>query len=159
MHPEIADTYRIFQMYSALRGELIAALVDEDLRFSPGGANRMLGELCVEIGEIEHAYVESFKTFTQNFDYHNETPGLANSVDALRAWYEVLDAELEAALGALTEEQLTGQEIDRGDNFTLPPAIQLVIYKEALLIFYGKVSVYLKAMGRNMPGIWPSWIG
>jgi IS605 OrfB family transposase len=32
-------------------------------------------------------------------------------------------------------------------------------YKEALLIFYGKVSMYLKAIGKILPEQWQEWIG
>jgi hypothetical protein len=35
----------------------------------------------------------------------------------------------------------------------------LEIYKEALLIFYGKTSVYLKATGKELPEQWLAWIG
>lgn len=34
------------------------------------------------------------------------------------------------------------------------PTFQLEVYKEALLIFYGKASVYLKAMGKPRPPQW-----
>jgi len=49
--------------------------------------------------------------------------------------------------------------IDRGGDFKLPPRIQLEVYKEALLIFYGKTDVYLKAMGKALPTQWREWIG
>ena len=49
--------------------------------------------------------------------------------------------------------------IDRGEDFKVPPRIQLEIYREALLIFYGKVMVYLKAMDKPRPDIWNAWIG
>ena len=48
--------------------------------------------------------------------------------------------------------------IDRGHNFLLRPNIQLEVYKEALHIFYGKTSVYLKAMGKERPQQWQDWI-
>jgi hypothetical protein len=32
------------------------------------------------------------------------------------------------------------------------------VFKEALLIFYGKSRVYLKALGKEMPKQWRSWI-
>jgi hypothetical protein len=38
------------------------------------------------------------------------------------------------------------------------PTFQLEVYKEALLIFYGKASVYLKAMGKPRPQQWQEWI-
>ncbi|MFP4346453.1 MAG: hypothetical protein ACLFU8_17340 [Anaerolineales bacterium] len=40
----------------------------------------------------------------------------------------------------------------------MPPHVQLEIYKEALLIFYGKVSVYLKALGKVPSEHWQAWI-
>jgi len=33
------------------------------------------------------------------------------------------------------------------------------LYREALLIFYEKVSIYLRIMGREFPGHWKAWIG
>lgn len=44
--------------------------------------------------------------------------------------------------------------------FSAPRAKQqLDTYREGLLIFYGKISVYLKAMGRPRSEAWRSWIG
>jgi hypothetical protein len=79
-------------------------------------------------------------------------------VARLSAWFQTLDTGLKAAIEALSEEDLQTRTIDRGDGFTLLPRIQLEIYKEALLIFYGKVSVYLKAIGVPRPQQWQEWI-
>jgi hypothetical protein len=155
----IADYYPMFQMYQALREQLTGILADEDLRFSPGGANPPLGELCREIGETEQSYIQSFKTWTQTFSYGRSDPALAQSVVRLAAWYAELDQELRAAIEGLTEEDLAGRMIDRGGDFRLPPQIQLDVYKEALLIFYGKAITYLKAMGKEPPQQWREWIG
>jgi len=40
----------------AMREQLMEILADDDLSFQPGGANRPLGELCRELGEVEYAY-------------------------------------------------------------------------------------------------------
>jgi hypothetical protein len=149
----------MFEMYQALRNQLMEMLADDDLGFRLGGANGTLGVLCREMGEVEHAYIQSFKTFTQVFSYRNEVPGLEGSVEKLSAWFAELDRELKATIGALSEEDIKSRTIDRGGGFTLSPRIQLEIYKEALLIFYGKVSVYLKAMGKTLPKQWQEWIG
>ena len=37
--------------------------------------------------------------------------------------------------------------------------VQFHIYREALLIFYAKVHVYLKALGKQVEGPWRWWIG
>jgi hypothetical protein len=55
------------------------------------------------------------------------------------------------------------RRIIRGDfdeeYFSPLPKIQLDVYREALLICYGKVSVYLRAIDRPLPGQWLDWIG
>jgi hypothetical protein len=80
-------------------------------------------------------------------------------VTKLSGWFEELDGELGATVEGLSEDDVRNRTIDRGGDFSLPPQIQLDVYKEALLIFYGKVSVYLRAMGKTLPKQWQEWIG
>jgi hypothetical protein len=148
----------ILEQTQALRNQLIEILTDEDLDYSPGGDNPTLGALCREMGEVQHAYIESFKTFQQDFSYRHEEPGLESSVERLAAWFQTLDGELKAALEALSEEDIQNKVIDRGGGFVIPPLVQFHIYREALLIFYGKASVYLKALGKTLPEQWQAWI-
>ena len=106
----------------------------------------------------QRAYIDSFHTFKQDFSYRNEEPGLEGSTERLKAWFQELDAELKSAVEALSEDDIANRVIDRGGDFQLRPRVQLEVYKEALLIFYGKVDVYLKAMGRARPEQWREWI-
>ncbi|MFI5283791.1 MAG: DinB family protein [Candidatus Dormibacterales bacterium] len=152
-----------FFEYQQLRDQLIELLDDADLKFRMGGASQCLGELCREIGEIEHSYIESFKTFNQNFRYRNHDPSLETSTTALAAWYSELDMQLMEVLNELTEEDIDTHKIARSDfdfdDFAPLPRHQIDTYREALLIFYGKVSVYLRAMGKTFPRQWIEWIG
>lgn len=157
MNKIMEDYYGIFEMYQALRGQLLDVLSDEDLLFRPFPDTLTLGQLCHEIGQTEESYIESFKTFEQNWDYLNDPLVQPESVAALRAWYKRLDTELKAVVSALTDDQINNGSIKRG--FEARPNIQLDIYKEALLIFYGKASIYLRALGKPLPERWPSWIG
>ncbi len=159
MNRLMTDYYPLFELYQALRSQLMAMLSDEDLSFQLGGENLPLGLLCREIGEIEVSYIRSFESFSQDFTYRNEEAGLEGSVARLTTWYEQLDSKLETVMTGFTDEELENSHIDRGGNFIISPRIQLEIYKEALLIFYGKVSVYLKAMGKTLPEQWLAWIG
>jgi hypothetical protein len=159
MNSIMTGYFPTFQLYQAMREQLIETLTDGDLGYTPGGANPPLGVLCREIGEVERAYIDSFKTFVLDFSYRNSTPGLENSVARLAAWYTELDAELKAAIEGLTEEDIAGRLIDRGGEFKLPPQIQLNVYQEALLLFYGKTVVYLKALGKPLPQQMQEWIG
>jgi hypothetical protein len=158
MNSIVQEQYPVLESTQALRNQLMEILDDEDLGYSLGGENMTLGELCREMGEVEHAYIESFKTFQQDFSYRNQEPGLEGSVERLTTWFGELDGALRAALEALSEDDIQNRVIDRGGGFVLPPAFQLHVYREALLIFYGKVSVYLKAMGKARPQQWQDWI-
>jgi hypothetical protein len=151
-----------FDEYQALRDQLLDMVTDNDLVFRLGGTNVALGELCREIGEIEHAYVESFRTFRQEFNYRHSDPAIDTSVAALRAWYTELDRRLVAALEALSEKDM-GRHIVRSDfseaEFSPVPTAQLTNYREALLIFYGKASTYIRALSKPFPDQWARWIG
>jgi uncharacterized damage-inducible protein DinB len=151
--------YPIFEMYQALRNQLMEILTDADLDYTPGGTNPPLGVLCREIGEVERAYIESFKTFKLDFSYRNLEPGLEHSVARLSAWFTGLDRELKATIEGLSEDEIQQRVVDRGGNFKLPPQINLSVYNEALLIFYGKVIVYLRAAGKPVPQQWSDWLG
>lgn len=159
MNRIVSEQYGLFRLYQRLREQLLATLTDADLAFSPGGANPSLGELCLEIGKTEQAYVDSFRNFSQRFDYRHSDLSLAGSVAGLQAWYERLDAELYAAVAALSDEEVANRPIDRGNGFLVPAEVQLHIYQEALIIFYGKVTVYLKLLGKPMSEQWQHWIG
>ena len=159
MNRLMKEYFHFFEMYQALRNQLMSVLTDADLAFQVSENNPTLGALCREIGEVEASYLESFKSFKQSFAYRNETPGLDSSVVALTKWYTELDQDLKITLEALTDDDLDNRVINRGPDFNLPPQIQLEVYKEALLIFYGKVDVYLKAMGKERPEQWQEWIG
>ena len=156
MNSIITDYYPIFEMYQALRNQLLDILTDEDLAYRLNGQTENLAELCRDIGETEEAYIQAFQTFKQEFNYQHEA---ITTVQQLRVWWTRLDEELKTAVSALTPDDIQNRTIYRGENFQLPPHINLTVYNEALLIFYGKVSVYLKAMGKPLPQQWQEWIG
>jgi len=155
----ISEQYGLFRLYQQLREHLLAAVTDDDLTFNPGGDNPTLGQLCVEIGETERAYIDSFRTFRLNFDYRQPDRSLEGNVAGLRAWLAALDEELYAAVAALSDDDITSRLIDRNPDFRVPASVQLEIYKEALLLFYGKATVYLKLLGKTPSEQWHEWIG
>lgn len=141
----------------AMRTGLLDTLTDEELNFQING-NPTLGVLFREMGEVQQSYTDSFKNFTQDFAYRHADQSVETSVAALKAWYEQLDADLLAALGVLSEAQIESQTIDRG-GFTPSLAVQVAIYMQAILIFYGKVTIYFRAMGKDLGEQWKEWIG
>jgi len=161
LRDHLASTY--FAEYQLLRSELVDVISDDDLAFRPGGAAFTLGQLCREIGEIEHSYIDALRTFRQDFGWRNPDPEVERTVGALSRWFADLDRSLLAAIEALTDDDVTNRRIIRDDvdveGFSPLAPQELDIYREALLIFYAKVSIYLRAMDRNLPGHWTVWIG
>lgn len=156
MNSLVTTQFDLLHESTALRDDMMALLSDDDLAFQPPG-NPTLGELCREIGEIEQSYIESFRTFQQDFSYCHPETEIATSVTRLQAWYQQLDSDLEAALSAFSEEDIQGKMINRG--WMIPVTTQFHIYREALLIFYAKASVYLKTLGKPFSEQWRGWIG
>lgn len=158
MNSIMESYFPVFRLYQSLRNQMMELLEDKDLDFTIGQNNPSFGSLCREIGEVEHSYIESFRTFRMDFSYRAEEPELDRNVERLTHWYIALDHELEQAISDLSQEDIDNRKIDRGGDFILSPQIQLEVYKEALLIFYGKSSVYLKALNKELPDQWRQWI-
>jgi hypothetical protein len=133
----------------AMRSAILDTLSDADLTFNPGGQNMTLGALFRETGEIEYAYLQSLKTFKQDFSYRNTEAGLDTSVARLKAWYQALDDDMKATISAFSDADL-GKTIERASGFSLPVEMQLDIYLQAGLIFLGKATIYLKAMNKPL---------
>ena len=141
----------------AMRTQFLDTLSDADLAFSTGGQNMTLGALCREMGETEHSYMQSLKTFKQDWSYRNTEAGLESSVARLQAWFQTLDEEMKATVSALSDEDLK-KTVDRG-GYAMPVELQLDAYLQALLIFFGKATIYLKAMNKALPQQVQEYIG
>lgn len=140
-----------------MRTQLLDMLNDTELAFSPGGQNMTLGALCREMGETEYSYVQSLKTFQQNWSYRNTEAGMDSSVARLQAWFQALDEEMKATVAALADEDF--QKMVKRNGFEMPVEMQLDVYLQALLIFFGKASIYFKAMNKALPQQFQEYIG
>lgn len=157
MSPKLQESWSFIEGTHGMRSELLATLSDSDLTFNPGGQNMSLGALCREMGDIEYSYIQSLKTFTQDWSYSNTDAALETSLTAIKAWYQSLDDEMKNVVSTLSDEDVT-KTIDRG-GFSVPANLQLDIYLQALLIFFGKATIYLKAMNKPLPDSIRDWIG
>jgi uncharacterized damage-inducible protein DinB len=141
-----------------MRTQLLDLLSDADLAFNPGGANMSLGALCREMGEVEHSYAQSLKTFQQDWSYRNTDTGLEGSVAQLKAWFQTLDGEMQAVVAGLSDDDLQ-KSVDRTNGAAFPVAVQLDVYLQALLISFGKATIYLKMMNKPLPDQMREYIG
>lgn len=156
MNKIMEKQYPIYKLYQQMRLNIFDVISDADLAFSPPNCPT-LGGLCVQIGEWQHSYIDSFKTFKQDFNYRQPDASMAASAEKLEAWFEAMDAELLAALEALSDEDIDTKVVDKGGwEASLP--WNLDIYKECIIIFFTKAWVYLKIMGKPLPKGWDHWI-
>jgi len=140
-----------------MHSQLFTILSDADLAFSPGGQTMTLGALCRQMGETEHAYVQSLKTLKQEWSYHHHEADVASHVARLKAWFQTLVDEMKATITTFWDED-GKKTIDRGGE-AVTVAFQLDVYLQAVLIFLGKATIYLKAMNKPLPQSFEEYIG
>ena len=140
-----------------LQKDLLAQLDDNSLQLSLPGNNPPLGEVLREMGEWQRRYIESFKTFRQDYRLRQSPPNAATSVETLKTWVAQLQAELVEAVGALSNEDLQ-KPVDRG-GFAPAVHTQFHIYREMLLIYYGRLDAYVRALDKTVSEQWRMWIG
>ena len=145
--------------HHSMRDHLFGIISDADLAYKLPGWNPTLGELLVEMGNIQGVYTHSFETFSLDWGHRQLPPPVPITIASLRAWFEAHDDAMESALSRFTDEGLRIDRIDRGRGFIASPFVQHQIYREAVYIFYGKLSVYLKALERDAGEEWAMWVG
>lgn len=149
--------FPLLEQTLALRTQLIDILTDADLgHVLP--VNPSLGELCCEAGQHDEIYIESFRTFVLDWTPRHAPHGAQTQVEVPKERYASSDDSLKAALTALSEEDIQGKTIDR-QGYAEPVGVQFHIYRESVLIFCGKASVYLRALGKRLPPQRQQWIG
>jgi uncharacterized damage-inducible protein DinB len=149
----VTKTLDLLDMTDNVRDLMTDLISDDDLAYKLPGDNPSLGALLCNIGQIQQSYIESFKTFKHRFDYPAVDPVLETSVSKLKAWYQQLDEEMHAALQALSDDELQNRLIERGHpmHYSLSAGDQMLCYREALMIFYGRATLYLRALGKTLP--------
>ena len=156
MNALIKEHGELLSETQSFRTGMLAQLTDGDLAYALPG-NMTLGDLCREMGETEHGYVAAFSRFEHEWGYRHPDPSVATSVAALRAWYEQLDDDLLAALNALTDDDIATRRLRGGGWASVTKEFHL--YREALLIFYAKAGLYLRALDKPLSEEWIDWMG
>lgn len=153
----VTGEFDILHETQAIRNQILERLTDADLAYALPG-NMTLGELCANSGQVQQSYIDALKTFKQSFDYAPVEPGVTTSLDRLKAWLAKLDRDMDDAFAAISEDDVQNRVIDRG-GYTMPVRVELHCYREALLIFYGRATLYLNALGKEWSDQMKGWIG
>ena len=156
MHERMERQFKILKLYLPIRGHILEALEDKDLDFRPEKLSPF-ADIFVQLGEWQGAYLEGFRTFNQDFSYRNEDPSRAKSIAKLRAWYEEMDKEIQAAIEAMSDEDVEGRGIERG-GWQASVEWNLRIWQECLIIFFTKTLFYFKLMDKELPESLGKWI-
>jgi uncharacterized damage-inducible protein DinB len=147
MNKLIAQKDTLIDLTHKLRNEILNAIVDADLDKTLGGATLSLRALLLEQAGFQRAYTELFKTFALRFE--NTVADEHIGLEAIKTKFDALDAEMIAALGALSNEDLA-RRVDRGSH-KIPLEVTFFTYRESVFIFAAKASVYLRALGYALP--------
>lgn len=146
----------LLDMSHGIRDQALALVESEDMGFALAGAPP-LGDLIRTMGDVEVAYTEAFSS--RKLDWSLRAVGrddLASGKDAI-AWFASLDEQFKSAVGAVPDGDLSDQ-VDRG-GWSYPVSAHFHTYREALLIFFGKLDLYLRALGKELPDEWRGWVG
>jgi hypothetical protein len=156
MNRMMSEKWPWIEAAHGMRSQMLDLLSDAELAFHPGGQNMIFGALCRQMGETEHSYIQSLKTFQQGW-YRTTEADVVSSVARLKAWFQTLDDEMQAAIAAFSDEDVK-KAVDRG-GAAVTVAFQLDVYLQAVLIFLGKATIYLKAMNKPLPQSFQEYIG
>ena len=69
-----------------------------------------------------------------------------------------MDDDLKATVSAFSDEDFK-KTIERESGFMVPIEMQLDIYLQAMLIIFGKATIYMKAMNKPLPPSMKEYIG
>lgn len=147
MNKLIAQKDNLIDLTHNLRTEFLNAITDADLDKTLGGATLSVRDLLLEQAGFQRAYTRLFQSFELRFE--DTVPDASLRLEAIKTEFSSLDAEMIAALAALSNDDLT-RGIKRG-SYTIPLEITFYTYRESVFIFAAKASVYLRALDRALP--------
>jgi hypothetical protein len=142
-----------------MRDHLLSLVSDADRACRLPGQNPTLGDQLIEMGDIEGVYTHSFEALTVDWTHRQLEAPEPITVAGLQTWFAAQDDAMNAALSSFSEEELRADAIDRGHGFVASPFVQHEVYREAVYIFYGKLSCYLRALERDAGPEWAAWVG
>jgi hypothetical protein len=145
--------------HHSMRDLVLAIVTDQDLAYPLPGTNPTLGGVLIEMGHLQGVYTHSFATFDLDWGHRQLEAPDPLTVAGLQTWFDAQDGAMKTALDRFSTEELRADRIDRGGGFVASPFVQVQVYREAVYIFYGKLSVYLRALERDAGADWAVWVG
>src|SRR3989337_4428912 len=90
----------------SMRDHLLTVVSDADLAYELPGQNPTVGELLVEMGDVQGVYTHSFETSTLDWAYRQLPPPEPITIASLQSWFEAQDDAMNRAMSRFTDEEL-----------------------------------------------------
>ena len=153
------DFLPLLDMGMDVLAEAIAEVDGTELEYTPAGENVSLGELCRSMGDVAHAYAASYRSGRMDFSLSACERDRPQNGKEIADWIRAAEGELKDVVSVLSDEELCEKTIDLGGGWALPYVTQFHVYREALLIFFGRLDIYLRLIGKARPERWTQWVG
>ena len=156
MNKLMTEMGQLLDMTHGVRDQALALVEEADMAFALEGSPT-LGDLIRQMGDVQVAYTGAFAS--RKIDWATSADGrdgVTSGADAA-AWFAGLDQAFKDAVGAVADEDLAAM-VER-DGWSYPITAHFHTYREAVLIFFGKLDLYLRALGKTRPDEWAAWVG
>lgn len=150
------DFFELLDMTHQVRDLVLDLVGEADMAAALPGCPE-LRSVIQAMGDVEHSYTESFRSFVQDFSVSAPGREGVTSGESAKSWFAALDTQLKESLSALSDED-TSKMIDRG-GWQIPALANFHTYREAVLILFGKMDCYLKSLNKDLPEMWVQWVG
>lgn len=150
--PEIAQWVDVWRQTRARTYDLLRALPYAVMNFSPHPEFGTLVRQIRHAADIEAACIAAIRTGTMDFAGHPRQRSLEQSKEDLEGYMRFVDAELVAALGALTPEQLARPVRWGTGESTLLQHLMWLLQHETL--HQGMWAFYAKIADLPLPQSW-----
>jgi uncharacterized damage-inducible protein DinB len=139
--------------------KMLQAMSDDVLSYKPAEKSWTMGELACHIAESYHWFVPTFKGNFMDFAAYTYDKGDGNTVNGILAKFEENLKDAVACLEAVESDALFGETWTmKMGEVTIGEMPRAVVVRSMLMnhLYHhrGQLSIYLRAAGKKVPGIY-----
>lgn len=151
MDQEIQKTLEHWIELRQLTLDLLQAVPEEKLSFTPGENMGTLGKQFRHIGDVQICYSDALLSQKIDFSTYKRDYSLESSKEALATFLQEVEREMQLRI------QEAGQvEIEWfGEQYTLSKHLEALIEHE--ILHQGELVVYIRLLGIPFPKSWELW--
>lgn len=153
------DFFQLLDMGMDVLASVLTKISADDLELKPAGTELSMGELCRQMCDTAHAYTESFLSKDMDFELRAPERDGPSTGAEFATYLRQLETRMKEVIRSFSDDDLATVKIDREERWMVPPVLQFHIYREALLIFFGKLDVYVRMLNVERPVLWVRWVG